>query len=98
MSDPLELRREMDRLCAMDFCTFAYRAFTELESKELTPSVHIAIIAELMRKIFYGEVRRGLVCIPPRYLKTFLITICLSAWILAAFAGGVSFNRARPRS
>jgi len=87
MSDPLELRREMDRLCAMDFCTFAYRAFTELESKELTPSVHIAIIAELMRKIFYGEVRRGLVCIPPRYLKTFLITICLSAWILGRRPG-----------
>lgn len=81
-ADPLELRHIVDRLCRKDFRAFAQRAFSELEPGHLEPARHIDIICRLLEKVQRGEVRRALVCIPPRYLKTYLISIAYTAWIL----------------
>ncbi|WP_395635991.1 phage terminase large subunit [Sphingorhabdus sp.] len=82
MSDPLEMRRMVDALCRKDFRSFAIRAFPELEPGMLEVAAHISIICRLLETIFVGDVRRAVVCIPPRYLKTYLITIAYSAWLL----------------
>lgn len=82
MADPLELRAAVDQLCRDDFYSFAIRAFHVLEPGKLDIAPHIAIICRLMMKIFDGDVRRALVCIPPRYLKTYLISIAYPAWLL----------------
>lgn len=82
MSDPLELRRIVDDLCRRDFRSFAIRAFPVLESGLLVLAPHIGIICRLLERIFHGDVRRALVCIPPRYLKTYLISIAYTAWLL----------------
>lgn len=82
MADPLELRRTVDALCRRDFRSFAIRAFPVLEGQQLEPARHIDIICRLLEKIFHTEIRRALVCIPPRYLKTYLITIAYTAWML----------------
>lgn len=82
MSDPFELRRIVDALCRADFRSFAIRAFPELEPGHLEVAPHISIICHLLEKMFAGDVRRAVVCIPPRYLKTYLITIAYTAWLL----------------
>lgn len=82
MADPFELRRLVDDLCRRDFFAFAIRAFPVLEPGKLHMAPHIAIICFLLMKIFRGDVRRALVCIPPRYLKTYLISIAYPAWLL----------------
>jgi hypothetical protein len=82
MSDPFELRRIVDALCREDFRSFAVRAFRELEPGMLEVAAHISIICRLLEKMFDGEVRRAVVCIPSRYLKTHLINIAYTAWLL----------------
>ena len=82
MADPLELRRIVDSLCRRDFRSFAIRAFPVLEGDRLELSPHIDIVCRLLEKIYDSEVRRALVCIPPRYLKTYLTSITYTAWLL----------------
>jgi predicted phage terminase large subunit-like protein len=82
MSDPLELRKIVDGLCRRDFRSFAIRAFPVVEPRMLDPARHIDIICCLIQKVFEGVVSRALVCIPPRYLKTYLISIAYTAWLL----------------
>lgn len=82
LPDPFSLRRISDDLCRRDFRAFAQRAFSVLEPGLLEPAAHIHIICRLLERIYLGEVRRGLVCIPPRYLKTYLISIAFTAWML----------------
>ncbi len=82
MSDPFEQRRIVDDLCRKDFRSFAIRAFPELEPGMLEVAAHISIISHLLERMYYGEVQRALVCIPPRYLKTYLINIAYTAWLL----------------
>jgi predicted phage terminase large subunit-like protein len=82
MADALELRSTVDALCRRNFRAFAIRAFPVLEGQQLEPARHIDIICRLLEKMYDGDIRRGLVCIPPRYLKTYLISIAYTAWLL----------------
>lgn len=82
MSDPAELRTIVDGLCRQDFRSFAIRAFPVVEPKMLDPARHIDIICHLMQRMFEDDVSRALVCIPPRYLKTYLISLAYTAWLL----------------
>lgn len=82
MTNAFELRGVVDDLCRKHFGAFAQRAFSELEGGQLEQAWHIRIICRLLEKVHQGDVRRALVCIPPRYLKTYLITIAYTAWML----------------
>jgi len=82
MADPFKLRAISDDLCRTNFLCFAIRAFPVLEPGKLDWGWHIAIICRLMMKVYNGDVRRALICIPPRYLKTYLISIAYPAWLL----------------
>ena len=82
MADPLELRQIVDGLCRQDFRAFAQRAFPIVDNGLLEPARHIDIICRLLEKVEDGDVRRALVCIPPRYLKTYLISIAYTAYLL----------------
>lgn len=76
------LRATIDAEFRRDFGMFAHRAFRELEGSELEPNWHIDAIVARMVQIEKGEVRRQIICLPPRYLKTFLISIAFVAWML----------------
>lgn len=82
MADPFELRAIVDGFCRRDFRAFALRAFSVLEPGLIDPAPHIHIICRLLEKVYDGDVQRALVCIPPRYLKTYLISIAFTAWLL----------------
>lgn len=82
MKDALELQHIVTQLCRQDFRSFAIRAFHAFKGEQLEVVPHISIICRLLEKVHQGDVRRALVCIPPRYLKTYLISIAYTAWLL----------------
>lgn len=82
MADPFKLRAITNQLCRNDFRAFAQRAFPVLEGNLLEPARHIDLICHLATRLFEGDIRRVLVCIPPRYLKTYLLSIAYPAWLL----------------
>jgi hypothetical protein len=71
-----------------DFRAFFTKCFAELHGDELPEDVlYTDVIAAFLEEFCAGKFRRGIVNLPPRHLKTFLGTICLSAWLLAHHPG-----------
>ena len=82
MGDPRELQRAIDHLCRQDFGAFTVRASRIVNGCELEPNWHIDAIAYKLTQVERGDVKRLILCMPPRYLKTYLVSICFTAWIL----------------
>src|SRR6516164_9162154 len=72
-----------DDLLRQDFASFARRAFAELNLR--TPfafSWHVEIIAAKLAAVFDGRIRRLIINLPPRHLKSHLASVCFPAWCL----------------
>ena len=66
-----------------DFLTFAKLAFqTVYPSEQLHEADFMHAIAYILGRVDRGKEKRLIFNLPPRNLKTFLITICYSAWCL----------------
>lgn len=66
-----------------DFVAFAERAFYSLNPE--TPykdNWHIHKIAEVLEECRAGKIKRLIVNVPPRSLKSHLVSICFVAWLL----------------
>jgi hypothetical protein len=82
MADPLALQAEVDQLSRADLGTFAICAFFQINGAELQPNWHIHAMSHVLGKAAQRGPMRQLICMPPRYLKTFMGDVCLSAWLL----------------
>jgi predicted phage terminase large subunit-like protein len=66
-----------------DFYSFMLRCFTELNGgASFLPSWHIELMAAKLQGVRDGRVRRVIVNIPPRHLKSLAASIALPAWLL----------------
>ena len=66
-----------------DFYAFVHRAFLELNpGKEFVPSWYIEVLAAKLEEVRRGTCKRLIVNMPPRMLKTHVVSICFSAWLL----------------
>ena len=66
-----------------DFASFAARAFRELNPR--TPFLmnwHIELIAAKLAAVHAGRIRRLIVSLPPRHLKSHLASVAFPAWCL----------------
>jgi hypothetical protein len=66
-----------------DFASFAVRSFHELNPR--TPfamSWHVELIAAKLAAVREGRIRRLIVNLPPRHLKSHLASIAFPAWCL----------------
>jgi hypothetical protein len=66
-----------------DFASFAARAFRELNPR--TPFLmnwHIELIAAKLAAVRTGHIRRLIVSLPPRHLKSHLASVAFPAWCL----------------
>jgi len=72
-------------LIKTQFLAFAMKAFATLNGRSLggDPDPYLRLLAERLGRVARGKVRRLVVSLPPRHAKTFMGSICLSAWILA---------------
>jgi hypothetical protein len=63
---------------------FALKAFAALyQGKQLVSHPYATLVTWYLESVAEGQIKRLVVTLPPRHLKTFLASICLAAWILA---------------
>ena len=66
-----------------DFASFAARCFHELNPQTcLGTNWHLELIAAKLTKVQEGKIRRLIINLPPRHLKSLLASIAFPAWCL----------------
>jgi predicted phage terminase large subunit-like protein len=72
-----------DTLLRLDFVSFAQRCFRELSPRaQFAMNWHIEIIAAKLMALRAGKIRRLIINMPPRYLKSLLASVAFPAWCL----------------
>ena len=66
-----------------DFLAFAQLALRELDGTKLSDDRYLDLLATRLIELHDGSIKRLLINLPPRHLKTQLCTICFAAWLLA---------------
>jgi predicted phage terminase large subunit-like protein len=74
---------EYDTLLRQDFGTFAARCFHDLNPQaELAANWHLEVIAAKLIAVREGKIRRLIINLPPRHLKSLMASIAFPAWCL----------------
>lgn len=72
----------MDELCRRDFVSFVLRAFPVIRGGPLKPTWHFDAVAYALEDVTAGRIRGLVVTLPPRHLKSILISVMWVAWRL----------------
>ena len=76
-------QQTLDALLRTDLSSFVEKCFAEIEQgKPYSHNWHIDAITHQLSRIQTGELRRLIVNIPPRHLKSLTVTIAYTAWAL----------------
>lgn len=76
-------RERFDIIVRRDFATFIFMAFkTIVGGQEYLPNWHIQAMADHLRRCLTGEIKRLVINLPPRNLKSICASVALPAWIL----------------
>src|SRR5262244_759746 len=82
MSEELT-RAEYQAVLRQDFTTFVARCFHELNPQaELAMNWHLEVIAAKLMEVREGKIRRLIINLPPRHLKSSMASIAFPAWCL----------------
>jgi predicted phage terminase large subunit-like protein len=74
---------DYERILRLDFMSFAERAFYELNPQsKLLSAPHIEVIATKLEACRQGKIKRLIVALPPRHLKSHCSSIAFPAWYL----------------
>ena len=66
-----------------DFFKFVQKAFETVNpSATFMDNWHIRLLCWMLTKCSRGEIRRLIVCLPPRSLKSFLFSVAYPAWMM----------------
>src|SRR5437870_10838669 len=75
--------RELDVILRSDLGHFAERCVGELNPQAVfLPNWHIEVIAAKLAAVREGKIRRLIINLPPRHLKSLLASIAFPAWCL----------------
>ena len=75
--------REYDAILRLDLGYFAHHCFCELNPQTVfLPNWHIEVIAAKLAAVRAGKIRRLIINLPPRHLKSLLASIAFPAWCL----------------
>lgn len=73
----------LDALCREKFDAFAQKAFNIVEpSVSFEHNWHLECIAEHLEAMYRGEIPRLIINLPPRSLKSFLVSSAFPAWVM----------------
>jgi predicted phage terminase large subunit-like protein len=74
---------EYEALLRADFAGFAERSFHELNPRaDFAANWHVRVIAAKLTAVHRGRIRRLIVNLPPRHLKSHLASVAFPAWCL----------------
>ena len=80
------LEEEFDVILRIDFMSFVERAFMELNPQtRFLPAPHIEVMASRMEDCRLGNIKRLIVNLPPRSLKSIVVSVAFSAWLLGKY-------------
>ena len=82
MDDALRLQLEIDQICRVNLATFVYCAAPHMIEGGLEPNWHLDALGCAFGRVVQPGPMRLLVAMPPRYCKTFIGSICTTAWLL----------------
>src|SRR5438477_1141216 len=75
--------REFDAILRSDLCYFAERCFAELNPQAaFATNWHLELIAAKLIAVREGRIRRLIINLPPRHLKSLMASIAFPAWCL----------------
>jgi len=72
-----------DRLIQENLLAFAMKAYSQNTGQHFNASPYVHFVSWHLQQVASGKLKRLVVTLPPRHLKTFLSSIALPAWILA---------------
>jgi predicted phage terminase large subunit-like protein len=76
-------RAEYEAVLRQDFTTFVTRCFDELNPQALLAmGWHIEVIAAALTAVQQGKIRRLIINLPPRHLKSLMASVAFPAWCL----------------
>src|SRR5437868_3887311 len=76
-------RAEHEVLLRQDFAAFAGRCFPDLNPQtRLVMNWHLEVIAAKLMEVWQGKIRRLIINLPPRHLKSLMASIAFPAWCL----------------
>jgi len=74
---------EYDTVLRLDLDQFAARCFFDLNPQtKLAPNWHLEVIAAKLTAVREGKIRRLIINLPPRHLKSLMASIAFPAWCL----------------
>jgi predicted phage terminase large subunit-like protein len=73
---------EYDALTRLDFWVFVQRVFAELGPEAFSNNFHIELLAARLDQLRTGSVTRLAIALPPRSLKSIIVSIALPAWLM----------------
>src|ERR1700745_3719876 len=82
---------EYDAILRSDFGFFAQRCFCQLNPQTtLATNWHLEVIAAKLTAVREGKIRRLIINLPPRHLKSLMASIAFPAWCLGHDPTGAS--------
>ena len=80
---PTDAENALPPILRSDFRSFVSKCFQELhDGQEMRGSKHVDLLCAVLTQAYEGAITRQIFNLPPRSLKSFIITVCFSAWIL----------------
>ena len=74
---------ELDVLLRQDLTTFIARTFAHLDPQtRYSHNWHIDLLADRLTRVFKGDLRRLIITVPPRSLKSICASVAFPAWVL----------------
>jgi predicted phage terminase large subunit-like protein len=74
---------DFDVLLQEDFATFIARVFAQLDpNTPFAHNWHLDLLADRLTRVYCGEIRRLIITIPPRSLKSICASVAFPAWVL----------------
>jgi hypothetical protein len=90
---------EYQVLLRQDFVSFAARCFQDLNPQaELAMNWHLEVIAAKLTAVREGKIRRLIINLPPRHLKSLMASIAFPAWCRGMTPRRRSSASAMPRT
>ncbi len=77
--------KELSRaLIRTDFYSFVQRVFYEVSGGQiLSPNWHIHLLCDQLERARRGEIKRLIINVPPRSLKSIVVNVAFTVWLLA---------------
>ena len=76
--------KQYQAMLRQDLSTFLHRSFTELNpGTAYLDNWHLEVLADRLEQCRRGEIKRLLISLPPRSLKSHCVSIAFPAWLLA---------------